>query len=225
MSTMISDADLNDSGDPTEAAAADRRLDVRFSVEKRLNHAANTRVAEHNNAIDEKAVLLDHAHKFDDAKTLRSEKLPDDPIYRDIEFVTIKIPGDNTMNVHRPIMASDKQRFRAQYERFKSAKGEALEGAPIATLPGIKDNTIRDLTYVGITTIEQLAAVSDSSAITQMMGINSLKQQAKSWVAKNRKSSLVNQTNEALAERDTLIAALTARLDALETKPAAKAAK
>ncbi len=219
---MIDDAGLTD--DPKDAHEADKRLAVRFTVEKRLNHAAMNRVAEINQGLEEMAVLLDHAHKFDEAKAKRVEKMSDEPIYRSIEFISIKIPGDNTMDVHRPVMASDKARFRAQYERFKNAAGEAIEGAPIADLPGIKDGTIRDLNYVGITTIEQLAQVPDSSPLSQLMGGNALKLQAKEWVAKNRKASIVNQTNEALAERDALIAQLSERLAALESKPAPKAA-
>lgn len=220
---MIDDAGLTD--DPKEAHEADKRLAVRFTVEKRLNHAAMNRVAEINASLEETAVLLDHAHKFDEAKAKRAEKLSDEPIYRNVEFISIRIPGDNTLTIHRPVMASDKARFRAQYERFKDASGEALEGTPISSLPGIKDSTIRDLNYVGITTIEQLAQVPDSSPLTSLMGGSALKQQAATWVARNRKASLVNQTNEALAERDAVIAKLSERLAALEAKPAKTASK
>jgi len=218
---MIDDAGLTD--DPVSANEADRRLDVRFTVEKRQNHAANTRVRDINIGLEERAVLLDHAHKFEEAKTVRADKLPEDPIYRDIEFITIRIPGDSTMNVHRPIMASDKIRFRDRYERFKQGRNESVEGAPLSTLSSLSSSVIRDLEYVGITTVEQLAAAPD--AVTRTMGGQVYKQQAAEWVAKNRKSSLANQTNEALAERDALIAQLTARLDALETKPAKAASK
>lgn len=231
MSKMLDDSAINDSSDPTEAANADRRLDVRFTVEKRLNHAANTRVQEHNASLEARAELLDHAHKFDEAKQVRAEKLPEEPIYRDIEFVSIRIPGDSTLTVHRPIMASDKTRFRQKYEAFKTGRGEATEGTPIGQLPDITAGTVRELEYVGIKTIEQVASCADS--LLKMMGGQTLKQKAAAWVAKNRKSSIVSQTNEAFAERDALlakqaetIAALTARLDALEdTKPAAKASK
>jgi hypothetical protein len=222
MSKMLDDSAINDSSDPSEAAAADRRLDVRFTVEKRLNHAANTRVSEHNTALEDRAVLLDHAHKFDEGKATRAEKLPEDPIYREIEFVSIRIPGDNTLTVHRPIMASDKIRFRPQYERFKQGRNESLEGTPIDQLPDTTHGTIKELAYIGVTTIEQAANIPDS--LLKMMGGTSLKQRAAAWVAKNRKSTLVSQTNEALAERDALIAQLTARLDALEIAKPAKAA-
>lgn len=220
---MLDANDINDSTDMDEAAKADRRLNVRFTYEKRPNHAADTRVAEHNQAIEDKAVLLDHAHKFEEAKALRADKLPDEPIYRQVEFVTIRVPGQHDF-IHRKVMPSDKIRFRAQYEAFKNANGEALEGTPVTELPGIKDTTVRNLAYVGITTIEQLANVAD--ALLKMMGGQQLKQQAKEWVAKNRKSSIVNQTNEALAERDAKIADLEAKLNQLlAAQEPAKAAK
>ncbi len=216
---MIDDAGLTD--DPTQIADADKRLDVRFTTEKRQNHAANNYVRDHNIALEQKAVLLDHAHKFDDAKAARAEKLPEDPIFREIEFISIRIPGDSTMNVHRPVMASDKHRFRAQYERFKQGRGEALEGTPVEELGTLAVSVLEQLKFVGIRTIEQLANAPDT--VLRIMGGSVFKQQAVAWVAKNRKSSLATQTNEALAERDAKIAELSARLEGFIAAQAALA--
>lgn len=213
MSKFIDENAVGD--DPSKAAEDDKLLDVRFTTEERLNHAMMTRINDINRAHEERAELLDAAHKFDEATAERAKKLPDTPIMRKIDFVTIRVPGDKTFYVHRPVWAADKIRFRAKYEAFKNSTGEPFEGTPIDILPEIKPSQVADLKYVGVTTIEQLAKVADSSPMMGMMGGNGLKQRAAAWVAKNRKTSVVTQTNEALKERDDRIAKLEEQLQAL----------
>lgn len=213
MSKYIDESAVGD--DPSKAAEDDKMLDVRFSVEERLNHALMAKIEDTNRAHEERAELLDAAHKFDEAKAEREKKLPDTPIMRKIDFITIRVPGDKTFFVHRPVWAADKIRFRARYEAFKNASGEPLEGAPVETLPEIKPSQVQDLKYVGVKTIEQLAKVADGSPLMSMMGGIGLKQRAVAWVQKNRKSSVVTQTNEALKERDDRIAKLEEQLQTL----------
>lgn len=213
MSTYIDDNACGE--DPIKSAEDDKRLDVRFTTEERLNHAMMTKIADINLAHEGKAELLEVAGKFDEAKAEREKKLPDAPVYRKVEFITIRIPGDKTLAVHRPVMAADKIRFRAKYEAFKNQQGEPVDGTPIDQLPEIKPSQVADLDYVGIRTIEQLARVADSSPMMRMMGGVSLKQRAAAWVAKNRRTSFVTQTNDALAERDAQIAKLQEQVQAL----------
>jgi len=212
--------------DPSKSAKDDAALAVRFTTEERLNHAMMTRVSEINIAHEEKAELLDHAGQFEEAKAERAKKLPEGNIYRKVEFITINIPGDRTLAVHRPVMAADKVRFRAKYEAFKNSQGEPVEGTPLEQLPEIKPGQVTELNYVGVKTIEQLAKVADGSPMMSMMGGVGLKQRAQAWVSKNRKSSVVSQTNEALAERDAQIAKLQEQVAALiATSEAARSAE
>lgn len=201
--------------DPSKAAEDDKLLDVRFTTEERLNHALMTKIADKNREHEERAELLDAAHKFEEAQAERAKKLPDTPVMRKIDFVTIRVPGDKTFFVHRPVFAADKIRFRAKYEAFKNANGELVEGTPVETLPDIKPSQVTDLKYVGVTTIEQLAKVADSSPLMNMMGGTGLKNRAAAWVQKNRKTSVVTQTNEALKERDDRIARLEEQIQTL----------
>ncbi len=212
MSTYINDDAIGE--DPKKSREDDKALRVRFSTEERLNHAMMTKIADINLAHETKAELLEVAGKFDEAKAEREKKLPDAPVYRKIEFITIAMPGTKDV-IHRPIMPADKTRFRPQYEAFKNAQGEAIDGTPIEQLADIKPSQITDLKYVGVHTIEQLAKVPDSSPLMGIMGGSGLKQRAEAWAKKNRKSSLVTQTNEALKERDAQIAELQEQVKAL----------
>jgi hypothetical protein len=213
MSTYINDDAIGD--DPSKSREDDKALRVRFTTEERLNHAMMTKITDINLAHESKAELLEVAGKFDEAKEERAKKLSDAPVYRKVEFVTIQIPGDKTLVVHRPVMAADKIRFRAQYEAFKNSTGEPIDGTPIEQLSDIKPSQVADLQYVGVKTIEQLAKIADSSPLMSMMGGVGLKQRAAAWVAKNRKSSVVTQTNEALKERDEKIAKMEEQIAAL----------
>ena len=128
MPTYIDDNAIGDDAEKT--ARDDAVLAVRFTVEKRLNHALMTKVADANRELEDRAKLLEIAGKFDDAKAERAKKYPDEPIYREIEFITINIPGDKTLNVHRPIMPS----FHAAWS-LGGLAGAALGGlaAPVLT--------------------------------------------------------------------------------------------
>jgi hypothetical protein len=212
MSTYI-DADAIGE-DPSKAAEDDKRLAVRFTHEQRLNNAAMLRRDELNAAIEDRAILLEAAHKFEEAKAEREKKYPDIPIYRTLEFISISVPGSKD-SIHRPVMPADKARFRAKYEAFKAGIGEPVEGTPIEQLTEIKPTQVTDLRYMGVTTIDQLAKVADSSPLMSMMGGVGLKQRAIAWIARSRKSSLVTQTNEALKERDDKIAKMEEQIAAL----------
>jgi hypothetical protein len=212
MSTYIDENAMGE--DPEKMAKDDLRLAVRFTSEQRLNHAMMTKISDINRAHEERAELLDAAHKFDEATKERALKLSDAPVYRKIDFVTIQVPGSKDA-IHRPVMPSDKARFRAKWEAYKASAGEPLEGTPIENLPEIKPTQIVDLRYVGVTTIEQLSGVPDSSPLMEMMGGVGLKQRAAAWVKANRRTSLVTQTNEALKERDDKIAKMEEQIAAL----------
>jgi hypothetical protein len=205
MSTYINDDAIGE--DPKKSSEDDKALRVRFTTEERLNNAMMTKIADINLAHESKAELLEVAGKFDEAKAEREKKLPDAPVFRKIEFITIPIPGTKDV-IHRPVMAADKQRFRAQYEAFKNAQGEVVDGTPVEQLAEIKPSQVTDLKYVGVHTIEQLAKVPDASPLMSMMGGVGLKNRAAEWVKKNRRASVITQTNEALKERDDQIAKL-----------------
>ena len=49
------------------------------------------------------------------------------PIFNDVEFVQIFVPGDKTNVIDRPIRPSDKARFPKQYQAFKEGKAEEAQ--------------------------------------------------------------------------------------------------
>jgi hypothetical protein len=133
-------------------------------------------------------------------------------IYRDVEFVTIRIPGDKTTSVHRPVRPSDKQRFPHQYAAFKNKIGEQVVGTPLSMWPGVTPSRAKELEYFNVRTVEQLAAMSDGVGGAQMMGIQALRAQAKQFVEHAKEQAPILKFQSELAERDATIAALSSQL-------------
>lgn len=128
--------------------------------------------------------------------------------YKNVEFVTIRIPGDKTVSIHRPVVPSDKARFPLQYAAFKNSTGEAVVGTPLTMLLGITPARAKELEYFNIRTVEQLAAMPDGVGGSQMMGIQSLRQAAKAYVEAQKDQAPLLKVQSELVERDNQIAAL-----------------
>jgi hypothetical protein len=154
--------------------------------------------------------------RLDSAKTAEAGR----EIYREVEYVTIIIPGDKLVSpVHRPVQASDKSRFPAQYAAFKNAQSQntqTITGTPLSAWPVISPAQRKELEYLNITTVDALAAVSDTSA-QNLVGLHGLKEQAKRFIEASKSAAPLAQMQKELEARDSAIAALTARLDALAT--------
>lgn len=126
-------------------------------------------------------------------------------VYKDIEFVTIKIPGDKTLAIHRPVVHSDKMRFPLQYGAFKNARGEQIVGTPLHLWPGVSPARAKELEQFNIRTVEQLASMPDSGS-GNMMGIMALKQAAKQYVSYAKEQAPLLAVQRELKERDALLA-------------------
>jgi len=152
--------------------------------------------------------------RLDSAKTADAGR----EIYREVEYVTIIIPGDRLVSpVHRPVQASDKSRFPAQYAAFKNAQSQntqSITGTPLSAWPVITPSQRKELEYLNILTVDALAAVSDGSA-QNLVGLHGLREQAKAFIAASKSTAPLAQMQKELEARDNAIAALTARLDAM----------
>lgn len=129
-------------------------------------------------------------------------------IYKDIEFVTIRIPGDKLSVVHRPVNPSDKHRFPLQYAAFRNMRGEEIVGTPLSTWLGIKPSQVKELEFFNVRTVEQLAAMPDGSAGGSMMGILALRTAAKNFIAIAKENAPLQRVQQELEARDATIAAL-----------------
>lgn len=133
------------------------------------------------------------------------------PIFRDVEYIDIKIPGNRSAGASRPATKEDKQRFHEHYKLFQDrVDQDTLEGTPLLEWPPISRSQAEELAFFHVKTVEQLATMSDTQ-VSKFMGLISLREQAKLWLEKagedkkffevNNELDAMKQENAALSER------------------------
>jgi hypothetical protein len=145
------------------------------------------------------------------------------PIFKDVEYIDIKIPGSRTGGACRPASHADKQRFPRHYEAFQQRIEEPTEGTPLAEWPLISRSQAEEFAYHNVKTVENLVAMSDTNA-GNFMGVNALKKKAKRWLEQASSEADTAHLQEELQKRDDLIAAMQEQLnkltaDAAEVEP------
>ena len=104
------------------------------------------------------------------------------PIYDEIPFVDIRIPGDKTSHIFRPANDLDKQKWPRHWEAYENNQSDPESGTPLREWPQITRGLVLELEHFNIRTVEQLANLSDTS-IQNFMGIRAYITKAQAWIA------------------------------------------
>lgn len=113
------------------------------------------------------------------------------PIYDEKEFVEIIASGNANNIIRREASEQDKQRFSRQYTIFgrdKAATGEQLSGTPLTEVAWLAKSQVSELAYMHIHTLEQLAALDDSTC-SKFAGMYDLKRKAQAAMEAAAKSA------------------------------------
>lgn len=141
------------------------------------------------------------------------------PIYAEMEFVEIMVPGDKHTIVTRRVREIDARRFSRQYAAFKAGKADQQSGTPLTSLPFMSASKAEEYKFFHITTAEQLAATSDgSSAANSVMGFQGDKQKAAAYIQMAAGNAPVLQLQEKLEEKDSQIAAMQEQMNQMNAK-------
>jgi len=124
------------------------------------------------------------------------------PMFKDTEYIDIRIPGDRTGGVCRPATHADKQRFNPHYQAFKNRTEAPLEGTPLAEWPLITRSLAEELAFHNVKTVEHLATMSDTHS-GKFMGLNALKAKALKWLEQAGEEAKVHELQDQLLQRDT----------------------
>jgi hypothetical protein len=122
------------------------------------------------------------------------------PIYKDVPFVTVMIPGDKNNIVTAEVWDLHIRRWPQHWAQFQAGVKDQVVGTPLKVAPFLTEAHIEELAYFKIRTIEQLANLSDTNMT--FMGAREMSDAAKKYL-------LTVNGNEALLER---IKALEAQL-------------
>lgn len=142
------------------------------------------------------------------------------PIFKDVTYISIQVPGSRDRRF-RPMREEDKARFPRHWEAFRARQEQpAEEGTPLAEWPGVTRSIAEELKFFNINTVEQLATVSDNTAMS-LRGVIALKQKAIAWLD-NAKDNAAAQKLDAANERINELEAKIEQLLSAKEKPRRK---
>lgn len=148
------------------------------------------------------------------------------PIFDEIVFVKIMIPGDKNLVFDQPADPEYQRRFPKQWERFKAGQQQATEGTPLEAVTWLTVGQVAEFKALNIFTVEQLADVPDQLA-QKFMGAFEIRRKAQAFLEAAKGEAATSKLAAELEKRDQQIAALQKQMEDLvkaSQKSAAKAA-
>lgn len=104
------------------------------------------------------------------------------PIFKDIPFIKLIVPGDTNNIIERAADENDKLRFPKAWARFEASEAEAVEGTPLEQWPQITRSLLKECKYFEIHTVEALSSINDGHIAKMGMGFGDLRNKAKAWL-------------------------------------------
>lgn len=125
------------------------------------------------------------------------------PIYKDVEVVTILMPGSRNAAPTVRVTEEHRERFPQAYAAFKAKEDYMLEGTALSGWPQVTSSQVAELAAFNVHTVEALAALSDSQAQNFGMGGEALRTRAKAFLDAAAGGAAAAQM---AAERDAALA-------------------
>lgn len=123
------------------------------------------------------------------AKTLEAGR----PIFVSLEYIEIRIPGDNRNIIDRKVLEKDIRRWPKQYEAFKKGDECQIEGTPLKQWSSLAATRVKELNAVNIHTVEQLADLPDTALKMVGMDGHTLKTKAQAFVKTAREAGFAER--------------------------------
>ncbi len=173
---------------------------------------------------DETLLVKFHMKPTKDAE---SSKEAGRPIFNDVVWIDIQVPGNKNTTVQRVARDSDKERFAKHFEAFEQhGTEECVSGTPLDASPVLSRSQCQELRFFNVRTVEQLANMPDNEA-QKFMGIALLRTKAKLFLeaaaggapmealqdAMEEKDNELNALREAMQEQAQMIADLQAKIE------------
>jgi hypothetical protein len=159
----------------------------------------------------------------DKAQTLETGS----PKFKEVEYIEIRVPGQRSAQVCRPATYRDKQRFPKHYDMFQKRIEAPEEGTPLGQWPQVSRSQVEELAFLGIKSVESVAAMADVHA-HKMHGGLMLKRRAAEWLEESNATALIAE-KEALqtriADLEASMKAMMAEKSDIEEETPAKPAR
>ncbi len=105
------------------------------------------------------------------------------PVYIDKPFVRIMVPGDPNTVIDTVANKGYQDRFPDEWRAFQQNDEQVLQGWPLKEWPVINPSQVKNLEFLNVRTVEQLAGLTDAQCQKVGMGTDSLRAKAKAAVA------------------------------------------
>lgn len=140
------------------------------------------------------------------------------PIYDDVDWVEIIASGNANNIIRRKATTEDKDRFHRQFAIFgrdKAALGEQLIGTPLQEVPWLTKSQVAEMAYMHIHTLEQLAAVDDTTC-SRYAGMYDMKRKAQAAMEAAAKSAPMTEMALQVEQMKVQLQELLAQNEALK---------
>jgi len=137
------------------------------------------------------------------------------PVFQDMDFVVILVPGDDKTRIDTIVTAQHKRRFPVEWQRYKDLGEVSETGTPLEESGLLPASQIMEFKHFNITTVEALANMSDEVAGKFMGGAQSLRIKAKRYLDAAAGAAGIAQAQAELAIRDEKIEKLTKMVEKL----------
>jgi len=147
-----------------------------------------------NNADTRLAVKFEKREVQDMVKTLEENR----PIFKEVVFIKIAVPGDALTEIDRPMYDSDKNRFPLQWASFLNRQGEEqnYSGTSLKEWPLITKSQAEELRGLKFHTVESIAMATDQAIqkIGMLAGMSpySFREKAQSFLKIAKEGADVN---------------------------------
>jgi len=130
------------------------------------------------------------------------------PVFKEVTYIQIMVPGDRESKVMRPMTWADKSRFAKQFDAWsRDNSTEGIVGTPLEAWGILSLAQIEELRYYGIRTVDHLADLRDD-VVGKIMGAPELKNRAKLFIQATKENAPMVKMQEELSKRDNDIEAL-----------------
>lgn len=141
------------------------------------------------------------------------------PIYEEVDFVEIMVPGDKHSVIDRLVRNLDKRRFSRQWAAYKEGRADQQSGTPLTSLPFMSGSKAEEYKFFNIVTAEQLAAAADGSSAAQaIMGFNGDKQKANAYLQMAAGNAPILKMQQSLEEKDNQISAMMEQMNQMNQR-------
>lgn len=104
------------------------------------------------------------------------------PIFEDVDYIRIQVPGDATTRIERPVRSGDSEAYPLQWAAYRNNERQAQTGTPVSEWPAITRSQAEMLISIGFHTVEQVAAASDQHISNAGMGAFGIREKARAFL-------------------------------------------